>query len=102
MAASGGASRLTGALLVLLLTGGGCFPINHNEDARIEAEIKARLVAEKTANLTRLGVLSNGGTVYLTGTVQSEVQRAQAEGLTKSVSGVRHVVNALEVRTVPD
>ncbi len=32
------------------------------EDARIEAEVKARLVREKAANLTRLGVVSSQAT----------------------------------------
>jgi hypothetical protein len=41
--------------LGLLVVAGACRPINPNEDARIEAEIKARLVAEKFANLTQLG-----------------------------------------------
>jgi hypothetical protein len=51
---------MTSVVLVLFVAGGTCRPINPNEDARIEAEIKARLVAEKNANLTRLGVLSTG------------------------------------------
>jgi hypothetical protein len=33
------------------------------EDLRIESEIKARLVAEKDANLTRFGVLSDNATL---------------------------------------
>jgi hyperosmotically inducible periplasmic protein len=68
------------------------------EDTRIEAEVKAQLVAEKTANLTRVGVMSSNGAVYLTGTVASAEQRAQAEVLTKGVRGVQRVVNRLDLR----
>ena len=63
--------------------------------------MKARLVAEKDANLTRLGVVSRRAVVYLTGDVMSAEQKALAESVARSVSGVRRVVNTLDVR-VPD
>jgi hyperosmotically inducible protein len=71
-------------------------------DARIEAEIKARLVAEHDANLTRLGVVSSDGTVYLSGAVPSPQQKARAETVARGVTGVRKVVNTLEVRPAPE
>jgi osmotically-inducible protein OsmY len=86
---------------MLLLTATGCATIDPREDTRIEAEVKARLVGEKNANLTRLGVVSNGGVVYLTGTVESEDHKAQAERLALGVNGVRRVVNTLEIRSGP-
>ena len=85
---------VAGALLVVA----GCATIDPLEDTRIEAEVKAKLVAEKDANLTRLGVLSSGGTVYLSGTVESPEQKTQAANLASTVRGVRRVVNTLEVR----
>jgi osmotically-inducible protein OsmY len=88
----------TAVLLAVAVAAGACRPVNPNEDTRIEAEIKARLVAEKNANLTRLGVLSSAGVVYLSGTVVSPDERARAEELARSVSGVRRVVNTLDVR----
>ena len=84
------------ALLVLVV--GGCASLDPREDTRIEAEVKARLVAEKTANLTQIGVLSSDGTVYLSGAVASPDEKAQAEALAKDVRGVRRVVNRLDVR----
>ena len=78
---------------------GGCATFDPLEDTRIEAEVKARLVAEKDANLTRLGVHSSQGAVYLSGTVASGEQKAQAETLAKGVRGVSRVVNTLEVRS---
>jgi osmotically-inducible protein OsmY len=76
----------------------GCATIDPLEDTRIEAEVKARLVGEKSANLTRIGVLSSDGVVYLSGAVDSQEPRAQAEVLAREVRGVRRVVNTLEVR----
>jgi osmotically-inducible protein OsmY len=89
---------LTSAALALVVAAGACRPINPNEDTRIESEIKARLVAEKFANLTRLGVLSRGGVVYLSGFVASAEEKARAETLSRSVEGVKRVVDTLEVR----
>jgi osmotically-inducible protein OsmY len=79
----------------------GCATVDRTEDMRIESEVKARLVADRDANLTRLGVLSSNATVYLSGTVESRNQRAQAEALAKSVRGVRRVVNTLDVDPSP-
>jgi osmotically-inducible protein OsmY len=89
------------ALLTVVLVLTGCATFDPLEDTRIEAEVKARLVGEKSANLTRVGVESREATVRLTGTVGSEDQRSRAEALTRDVSGVRRVVNALDVRTSP-
>src|SRR4029450_10569908 len=76
----------------------GCATVDPWQDARIESEVKARLVAEKDANLTRLGVVSRQSVVYLTGDVVSAEHRARAESVASTGGGVRRVVNALEVR----
>lgn len=89
------------AFIVVLAVGGGCASRDPWQDARIESEIKARLVEERSANLTRLGVVSRQAVVRLTGTVSSEEQKALAERVAKSVGGVRRVVNALDVRPAP-
>jgi hyperosmotically inducible protein len=89
---------LVALLVVLAHALPGCRTAIPPDDIRIEAEIKARLVAEKGANLTRLGVQSTGGVVYLSGPVPSGDQRARAEEIAREVSGVRRVVNAVEVR----
>jgi len=89
-------SRLA-ALLLLLLA--GCATFDPLEDTRIEAEVKARLVAEKTANLTRIGVQSRDATVRLSGAVPSRDQSERAEMLARTVKGVREVDNALKVGT---
>jgi hyperosmotically inducible protein len=85
---------LLGALLLAV----SCATFDPREDLRIEAEVKARLVAEKGANLTRIDVMSTQGTVYLSGTVESAASRGKAEVLASQVRGVTRVVNKLEVR----
>src|SRR4051812_46929462 len=66
----------------------GCATFDPLEDTRIEAEVKARLVAEKGANLTRVGVDSTKGKVSLSGAVATEEQRSRAEALARQVRGV--------------
>jgi osmotically-inducible protein OsmY len=51
--------------------------------------------AEQAANLTRLGVVSNRGTVYLSGTVPSGDQKIRAKAIAKSVRGVERVINTV-------
>jgi hyperosmotically inducible periplasmic protein len=88
-------------LLVSLVAVGACATVDPRDDTRIEAEVKARLVAEKDANLTRLGVVSSNATVYLSGTVESPDQLARARTLAAGVRGVQRVVDTLEVRPPP-
>jgi hyperosmotically inducible protein len=85
----------------VILAVSACATIDPREDTRIEAEVKARLVAERDANLTRLGVISTGGTVHLSGAVASQEQKARAAALAREVRGVKRVVNGLEVQPTP-
>lgn len=80
----------------------GCATVDPWTDTRIESEVKARLVAEHDANLTRLGVVSREQTVYLSGTVESGEQKDRAETVARGVPGVKRVVSTLEVRTRRD
>jgi len=68
------------------------------QDSRIESEVKARLVEQKSANLTRLGVVSRHAVVYLSGTVESADEKALAERLAGSVPAVSRVVSTLQIR----
>jgi len=77
----------------------GCATVDPWTDTRIESEVKARLVAEHDANLTRLGVVSREQTVYLSGTVESGEQKDRAETVARGVPGVKRIVSTLEVRT---
>ena len=86
------------ALLVFMAALGGCATFDPLEDTRIEAEVKARLVAQKDANLTRLGVVSTKGTVYLSGVVDDAAQKPRAEAIARGVPGVKRVVSTLDVK----
>jgi len=89
-------------MIALIVVIGGCATVDPWTDTRIESEVKARLVAEHDANLTRLGVMSREATVYLSGAVESEDQKAKAETVARGVPGVKRVVSTLEVRTRPE
>lgn len=68
------------------------------DDATITAAVKSKLVADKAANLTRIDVDTNNGTVYLNGTVETPEQKTRAEQLAWQASGVKAVVNNLQVQ----
>jgi len=65
---------------------------------RVENPQEAAITkSEKTADLTRVDVETNGGIVYLSGIVASLDARERAVKLAWEVSGVETVVNHLEV-----
>ena len=68
------------------------------DDTATTAAVKSRLGAERPANLTAVNVGTVNGTVYLTGAVDTPEQRIRAEQLAWQASGVRQVVNNLQVR----
>jgi len=93
------------SLLVMIFAAAllaGCATVDPWTDARIESEVKARLVAQHDANLTRLGVVSREQSVYLSGTVESGEQKETAESVARSVPGVKRVVSTLDVRSRPE
>ena len=67
------------------------------DDATITASVKSKLVAEKTANLTRIDVDTTNQVVTLTGVVGSADQKARAEHLARQVEGVKSVKNNLQI-----
>ena len=95
--------RSVAMLLVLVMVLAGCQSMTGKsagttlDDAGITASVKSKLVADKAANLTRVDVDTNNGTVYLNGTVDSPEQKSRAEQLAWQASGVRSVVNNLQV-----
>jgi uncharacterized protein YceK len=52
----------------------------------------------KVAKFTQIGVETNRGVVTLTGMVDSAADKARAEQVASKVSGVKRVVNNLQVR----
>jgi hyperosmotically inducible periplasmic protein len=98
------ALRTVAVALVLAAAVAGCGSMTGKsagttvDDATISASVKSKLVADKAANLTRVDVDTNNGTVYLNGTVESAEQKSRAEQLAWQASGVKTVVNNLQVQ----
>ena len=96
--------RAVAVLVVLVAVVAGCQSMTGKstgtniDDATITASVKAKLVGEKATNLTRVDVDTNNGTVYLNGTVESAEQKSKAEQLAWQASGVKTVVNNLQVQ----
>jgi osmotically-inducible protein OsmY len=83
-----------------LMRGEGTVEIPTAETPRDEAlskSVRDRLLADKKVDLTGIRVVSNGGTVYLSGTVRSLDARQQAVKIAWETPGVQSVVNSLEV-----
>jgi hyperosmotically inducible periplasmic protein len=91
-------------LVMMLTVAAGCQTMTGKtagenvDDAQITASVKSKLVADKAANLTRVDVDTNRGTVYLNGSVETPEQKAQAERLAWQAKGVKGVVNNLQVQ----
>jgi hyperosmotically inducible periplasmic protein len=65
---------------------------------RLLARVKAKLVADKATNLTRVDVDTTNRVVSLNGIVQSRKQKNRAEQLAMQVDGVREVKNNLQIQ----
>lgn len=92
------------AILMLIGLIGGCQSVTGRtvgqniDDANITAAVKAELAREKTSSLLRIDVDTNNRVVSLNGTVESREDRERAARIARSVSGVRRVINNLQVQ----
>ena len=68
------------------------------EDAKLTAIIKAQLAREDRASLQAVTVKVDDGVAKLKGKVDSAEKKAKAEEIARKVSGVKSVVNNLEVK----
>jgi osmotically-inducible protein OsmY len=90
--------------LTLILSASGCTSLTgqttgqYVDDSTISASVKAKLVADKAANLTRVDVDTTNRVVSLNGVVESPDQKRRAEELAKQVAGVRRVDNNLQIQ----
>ncbi|MGE5302643.1 MAG: BON domain-containing protein [Alphaproteobacteria bacterium] len=95
---------LVSMVLALLLSLSGCASLTgqttgqYVDDSTITASVKAKLAADKVANLTRIDVDTTNKVVSLNGVVGSPDQRLRAEQLAMQVSGVRRVENNLQIQ----
>lgn len=91
-------------LIFVLLLLPGCVALTGEtageniDDTVLTTEIKARLAGEKVLHTTRVGVKTERGVVYLTGSVDTADDRNKIGEIVKKVKGVRDVVNRIEVR----
>ena len=67
------------------------------DDGALTSSVKTKLAADKLVTLTRVGVETNNGVVYLTGEVETAEQKSHIGSLSSQVSGVKKVVNNLQV-----
>lgn len=68
------------------------------DDATITTKIKAKLTAERPANLVKVNVDTTNGIVRLRGTVPTLEDKRKAEELARMTDGVRRVVSELTVQ----
>lgn len=95
--------RLTVTLAVLFFMTGcqaltGATLGENIDDGNITTSVKTKLASDKLITLTRVGVETNNGIVYLTGEVETVEQRSRIGSLASEVKGVKKVVNNLQVR----
>jgi osmotically-inducible protein OsmY len=95
---------LISAALALLLSVTACTSMTgqtagqYVDDSTITSAVKAKLVGDKAANLTRIDVDTTNSVVSLNGVVESPDQKTRAEQLAKQVGGVRRVDNNLQIQ----
>jgi osmotically-inducible protein OsmY len=95
--------KLSSIVFATLLVLSGCTAMTGQtagkywDDSTITASVKSKLVAEKTANLTRIEVDTTNQVVTLSGIVASTAEKTKAEQLARQVDGVKSVNNNLQV-----
>jgi osmotically-inducible protein OsmY len=97
-------SKIFALVILLICIFNGCETIRKKasgpefEDAKLTAIIQAQLAREDRASLQAVTVNVDDGVAKLKGTVDSAEKKAKAEEITRKVSGVKSVVNNLEVK----
>lgn len=66
-------------------------------DARITATVKSKLLSDPEVSAFRIDVDTSDGRVTLSGTVESETAKEEAEELARNTEGVEEVENLIEV-----
>jgi hyperosmotically inducible protein len=96
--------KISSIVLVALLVITGCTSMTGQtvgqnvDDSTITATVKAKLVGDKAANLTRIDVDTTNQVVTLNGVVESADQKTRAEQLARQVGGVKSVKNNLQIQ----
>jgi hyperosmotically inducible protein len=94
--------RLTATVAFLLLIT-GCQAMTGEtmgqniDDGTLTSSVKTQLASDKLVTLSRVGVETNNGVVYLTGEVETAEQKSHIGSVASQVKGVKQVVNNLQV-----
>lgn len=67
------------------------------DDGALATSVKTELASDQLVTLTRLGVETNNGIVYLIGEVETAGQKSRVGSVASQVKGVKQVVNNLQV-----
>lgn len=67
------------------------------DDGLITFQVKSKLAKNPQIKTFRIDVVSQNGVVTLTGQVEKEEQRTEAEQVARSTQGVKDVVNGIQV-----
>jgi hyperosmotically inducible periplasmic protein len=95
--------KFLGAVLVMAVALAACQATTGRtagqnvDDATLTTRVNAALVSDKPSNFTRIDVDTTNGVVALNGTVESPEQKARAEQLASRVTGVKKVINNLQI-----
>jgi osmotically-inducible protein OsmY len=67
------------------------------DDGNLTSSVKSKLASDKLVTLTRVGVETNNGVVYLTGEGETAEEKARSGSLSSVVTGVKKGVNNMQV-----
>jgi len=84
-------------LLILVLALTGCGRVGGRTDAQIASDIQSKIGADLRLANKQISVQAKGGTVLLTGRVDSEAEKKMVETYAAGVEGVKTVMNNIEV-----
>ncbi len=91
-------------MVFVVLTLGGCASLSSQidpearEDAVLATKVKTNFIDTPELAAAAIHVKSDQGVVMLTGFVESQPRRQQAETLAKTTEGVRRVINRIEMK----
>ena len=67
------------------------------DDGTLTTYVKTQLASDKLVTLSRVGVETNNGVVYLAGEVETAEHKSRIGSIASQVKGVKQVVNNLQV-----
>ncbi len=95
---TGARALLTVALAAVLAGCSSTQPVETQvDDTKTKAEVMAKIAADADTNPFEIEVEVNEGVVHLTGMVEEAADREEAERLAATASGVREVVNDIQI-----